>query len=89
MCAISNLGFPLAIGNTQICKRSHLLVKYEDEMVQLLGHVKSVFSQIAIFFVSIFRNNKFFCICTAKRGRLKTDCINDHLKKPLLCNAMC
>ena len=54
MCGTSNLGFPLAIGNTQICERSHLLVKYEDEMVQLLEHVKSVFSQIAIFLVSTY-----------------------------------
>ena len=31
-------------------------------MVQSLEHVKYVFSQIVIFFVSIFRNNKSFFV---------------------------
>ena len=72
MCAASNLGFPLAIGSTQICKKSNFLVKYWDEMVQSLEHVKYVFSRIAIFFVSIFRNNKsFFVYVLQKEAGLK------------------
>ena len=79
MCAASNLGFPLAIGNAQIFKKSNFLVKYWDEMVQSLEHVKYVFSQIAIFLWVYLETIKAFLytvfpqivsapVCTVTKG---------------------